>query len=141
MRWFSLLFVAGALMGCGPNMQAIQQSRSYPQQVRWLEEYEPENPSFFVHNAIRIEASPEDVWAELIDAETWPQWYEGASDVDVQDGDRLKSKPRPSSSSSSSVIDGEGGRAQRLVFMRSESKAISIVRFFGSYTTNTSLPG
>lgn len=85
----SILIAAWALIGCGPNLQAIQQSQRHPQQVRWPDDYKPEESSFFVHNEIRVAAAPEHVWAELVAAETWPQWYEGAFDVDVQDGDRL----------------------------------------------------
>ncbi|MEM1032091.1 MAG: SRPBCC domain-containing protein [Myxococcota bacterium] len=70
--------------GCGPNLQAIEQSRRYPERVRWPAEYTPEESSFFVHNAIRVRAPAEDVWAELIEAEAWPTWYEGAKNVVVE---------------------------------------------------------
>lgn len=51
--------------------------------IHWPARYEPSEASFFVHNAIDIDAPPEVVWDLLIHAEAWPQWYEGASNVRV----------------------------------------------------------
>jgi uncharacterized protein YndB with AHSA1/START domain len=55
-------------------------------QIRWPAQYRPEEASFFVHNQIDIDAPAEDVWNVIIQAETWPAWYEGASDVKIVRG-------------------------------------------------------
>ena len=51
--------------------------------MRWPDDYSPEQAKFFVHNEIEINARPETVWNVLIHAESWPLWYEGASEVKV----------------------------------------------------------
>ena len=52
--------------------------------IHWPEKYSPEKANFFVHNEIDIAASPAQVWEILIAASTWPEWYEGASDVQLR---------------------------------------------------------
>ena len=54
-------------------------------EINWPAQYEPERASFFVHNQIDIAASPQTIWDVLIEAETWPDWYEGAFNVEVAD--------------------------------------------------------
>ncbi|MBX2914016.1 MAG: SRPBCC domain-containing protein [Cyclobacteriaceae bacterium] len=51
--------------------------------VNWPTGYEPGKSKFFVHNEIEIAATPEKVWAILVEAVAWPNWYEGAHDVVV----------------------------------------------------------
>ncbi len=51
--------------------------------INWPQNYIPEKSSFYVHNEIIIDAPPYVVWELLIDAESWPQWYKGASGVDI----------------------------------------------------------
>jgi uncharacterized protein YndB with AHSA1/START domain len=58
-----------------------------PGAVNWPARYRPEEAAFFVHNEIEIAAPPEVVWEELVQAEAWPGWYEGASGVKVQGGE------------------------------------------------------
>lgn len=55
-----------------------------PAEIRWPEAYQPDDATFFVHNEIEIEAPPEVVWEELINAGVWETWYEGASNVRVE---------------------------------------------------------
>ena len=52
--------------------------------VNWPAAYTPDGATFFVHNEIEIAAPPQKVWDVLIQAETWPTWYEGAADVKVE---------------------------------------------------------
>lgn len=77
------LFLLLVLGGCATSTDAIQASRRFDRQIRWPAEYQPEDASFFVHNEIEIAAPPEAVWDVIVQAETWPDWYEGAQDVDV----------------------------------------------------------
>lgn len=63
---------------------ALEKSQRFTETVRWPEEYEPESASFFVHNEIEIAATPEQVWNVLIQVRTWEQWYEGASNIEIQ---------------------------------------------------------
>lgn len=83
-----ILFVLSNL-ACASNRQAIQTSRSFSDTIHWPAKYAPEQASFFVHNSIEIQASPERVWQVLIQAEAWPQWYEGASNVEVLGDDKV----------------------------------------------------
>lgn len=70
-------------VGCSSTNQARQADQPYAEMINWPERYEPSKASFFVHNEIEINASPEEVWTILLQAETWPDWYEGASNVKV----------------------------------------------------------
>jgi uncharacterized protein YndB with AHSA1/START domain len=54
--------------------------------INWPARYEPADAGFFVHNQIEISAPPEAVWHVLLQAETWPSWYEGAENVKVTNG-------------------------------------------------------
>ena len=76
------------LMGCYSVKQSVRSSRPTSDQIHWPETYTPEEAGFFVHNEIEIQAEPEVVWQILIQAETWPEWYEGASDVKITSGQK-----------------------------------------------------
>jgi uncharacterized protein YndB with AHSA1/START domain len=54
-----------------------------PDAIRWPAQYRPDDAGFFVHNEIHVKAPPSVVWEELIRAEAWPSWYEGASNVRI----------------------------------------------------------
>ena len=73
------------LTACASTKNKVAASQPYPEQINWPENYEPLKAGFFVHNEIDIKASPETVWNILLRAETWPDWYEGASNVKVKD--------------------------------------------------------
>jgi uncharacterized protein YndB with AHSA1/START domain len=76
---FIFLSVAIALAGKAQNSPAIH----------WPEEYEPSKSNFYVHNEIEINAPPAVVWEILMEAENWPKWYEGATNVSVSTESRL----------------------------------------------------
>ena len=46
--------------------------------IRWPEHHLPAHSAVFVSNEINIPASPDQVWAWLIRAELWPEWYSNA---------------------------------------------------------------
>src|SRR5262249_49145168 len=48
--------------------------------------YEPANTKVFVSNQRTIPAEPEVIWAWLIRATRWPEWYPNASDVRLPEG-------------------------------------------------------
>lgn len=50
-------------------------------EVRWPARYDPANTKVFVSNQLVIPASPVVVWAWLIRAVRWPEWYPNASAV------------------------------------------------------------
>jgi uncharacterized protein YndB with AHSA1/START domain len=64
-------------------------AQSTPQNyaVNWPSNYEPDKSKFFVHNEIEIAASPEKVWAILVEAVKWPDWYKGAQEVVIANSD------------------------------------------------------
>lgn len=78
-----ILFLGLFLQG---NIKA-QDSKYIPsgisRDINWPEEYKPENSRFFVENEIFIEAPAQEIWDIIIQAESWPDWYEGALNVEV----------------------------------------------------------
>ncbi|MGI4745024.1 MAG: SRPBCC domain-containing protein [Janthinobacterium lividum] len=60
--------------------------------IDWPEAYRPTATAVHVRNEILIAASPERIWAWLIRARLWPDWYENAKDV-VIDGNAADLSP------------------------------------------------
>jgi uncharacterized protein YndB with AHSA1/START domain len=54
--------------------------------IHWPPGLEPRNVDVFVHNEGWIDAPPGIVWANLIDAEQWPNWYSNSADVQIEGG-------------------------------------------------------
>ena len=79
-----LLVLSLVLSGCYSTKKAVEGSRPNSEKIDWPTEYIPEEAGFFVHNEIDIKADPQIVWDLLIDAESWPDWYEGMTDVSVK---------------------------------------------------------
>ncbi|MEM8966528.1 MAG: SRPBCC domain-containing protein [Bacteroidota bacterium] len=79
-----LLFLSLLLSGCYSTKKTVERSRPNSEKIDWPSEYNPEEAGFFVHNEIDIKADPQIVWDLLIDAESWPNWYEGMTDVSVK---------------------------------------------------------
>ena len=64
------------------SLALLAQSPSPPNEtIDWPQVYQPSQAKFYVHNEIEIQASPEIVWAILIDALAWPSWYQGAKNL------------------------------------------------------------
>jgi uncharacterized protein YndB with AHSA1/START domain len=84
-----VLFAASAAHG----QESIRLSADYVRQatplIHWPQGLEPRNVDVFVHNEGWIDAPPEIVWANLIDATQWPSWYSNAADVRI-DADQQK---------------------------------------------------
>ncbi len=55
-------------------------------EIDWPEHYAPENSPVHVRNSLRIAAPAEHVWAWLVRAEGWPDWYPNASRVRIAGG-------------------------------------------------------
>ena len=55
--------------------------RDSSKEIIWPSAYKLSKSKFYVHNEIEINASPEIVWAFLIDALKWQSWYLGAKNV------------------------------------------------------------
>lgn len=58
-----------------------------PDQIRWPEGYKPDRAAFTISNSIEIAAPPQVVWDDLVNAQAWPQWYKGATNVTVEGSD------------------------------------------------------
>ena len=54
--------------------------------VHWPPGLEPRNVDVFIHNEGWIDASPDIVWANLIDASQWPSWYSNSADLRIEGG-------------------------------------------------------
>ncbi len=78
--FFCLFFIAG----CASVSKRIAEAQPYINEINWPAEYLPEAATFYVHNKIEIDAAPQVVWDILIQAESWPQWYSGAAEVDIK---------------------------------------------------------
>ncbi len=55
-------------------------------EITWPEAYRPDATAVHVRNEILIDAEPRRVWAWLIRATSWPDWYENARDVEIEGG-------------------------------------------------------
>ena len=76
------------LTSCYSTKKMVKESLPYSEAINWPERYLPAKAPFFVHNEIEINASPQVVWSILIQAEQWPGWYRGASNVKVQNSNK-----------------------------------------------------
>jgi uncharacterized protein YndB with AHSA1/START domain len=54
--------------------------------IHWPQGLEPRSVDVFVHNEGWIGATAEIVWANLIDASQWPNWYSNSADVRIDGG-------------------------------------------------------
>jgi uncharacterized protein YndB with AHSA1/START domain len=88
-RFLMFTAVACLLSGCTATPPVGSAGNQFPpidvppDQIRWPEAYEPEKATFTITNSITIAAPPQVVWEQLIQAESWPNWYKGASNVKV----------------------------------------------------------
>jgi hypothetical protein len=50
-------------------------------EINWPAHYAPKNAPVHVRNSMRIDAPAENIWAWLVRAESWPDWYPNATRV------------------------------------------------------------
>ncbi len=55
-------------------------------EICWPEYYAPQNSAVHVRNALTMDAPPENVWAWLVRALLWPEWYVNSADVRFLEG-------------------------------------------------------
>ncbi len=53
---------------------------------RWPAGYDPAQAALYIRNTRRIGAAPEAIWAQLVAAPLWPQWYRFSKNVSLRDG-------------------------------------------------------
>jgi uncharacterized protein YndB with AHSA1/START domain len=82
---YVLIMSSFTLAGCYSVSKSIQKAEPYSSQINWPEDYLTKDAEFYVHNKIQINADPQKVWNLLIQAESWPEWYPGMSNVKVLD--------------------------------------------------------
>jgi uncharacterized protein YndB with AHSA1/START domain len=68
----------------GDPANPLSRSTAAPDKINWPTQYKPENATFAVSHAIDIKAPPQVVWDIIVNAEAWPSWYQGATNVKVQ---------------------------------------------------------
>ncbi|OEK00192.1 hypothetical protein BFP97_01100 [Roseivirga sp. 4D4] len=86
-NYYLILILTLVLTGCYSVRKTVENSKPNSEKINWPEAYGPDKAQFFVHNEIDIKASPATVWDILIMAESWPDWYEGAKDVQITNSD------------------------------------------------------
>jgi uncharacterized protein YndB with AHSA1/START domain len=59
----------------------MQRTDLLTEEIHWPEKYLPAKMPVFGHNEITIAAPVEAIWAWLIRAESWPEWYENAQHI------------------------------------------------------------
>jgi len=69
-------------------MTKLSMAQSFSDQVNWPSGYGPSKSKFFVHNEIAIAAPADTVWRILVQAEAWPDWYEGAYNVSIVNSEK-----------------------------------------------------
>jgi hypothetical protein len=55
-------------------------------EIKWPEKYSMENTSVHVSNDLEIPAPPEVIWAWLVRASRWPEWYPAVTRVLIESG-------------------------------------------------------
>ncbi len=61
--------------------------------IRWPERFEPSRAPVHVRNELAVPARPEVVWAWLVRAAHWPEWYPNSHKVCIEDGSRKDLAP------------------------------------------------
>ena len=59
------------------NGEGAQRSKD----IHWPKGFHPERADLFAHNEIVIHASCEKVFANIVDAQAWPEWYPNSHNV------------------------------------------------------------
>ena len=82
-----------SLCGCYSLKKSVDNGKPYNDQIDWPPDYELDKTVFYIHNRIDINASPQTVWNILIQAEAWPDWYQGIREVKVLNDSDSTIKP------------------------------------------------
>ncbi len=56
--------------------------------IHWPERYSPANSPVHCINELEISAPPQAIWAQLIRAAEWPDWYANSAKVRIEGGAR-----------------------------------------------------
>jgi len=57
--------------------------------IHWPDAYHPSRTAVYVSNQLSMTAPPAAVWAWLVRAQRWPEWYANSSNVVFLDGNGL----------------------------------------------------
>jgi hypothetical protein len=61
------------------NGDGAQRSRD----IHWPDGFHPEQADLFAHNEIVVHATCEKVFANIVDAQAWPEWYPNSHNVNL----------------------------------------------------------
>jgi hypothetical protein len=53
--------------------------------IHWPKGQHPEDPDLYAHNEIMVNTSCETVFANIVDAQSWPSWYPNSHNVVIHD--------------------------------------------------------
>jgi uncharacterized protein YndB with AHSA1/START domain len=87
-----ILLAASAAHGQMSSRLSADYLRQATPLIHWPQGLEPRDVDVFVHNEAWIDASPEIVWANLIDVTQWPNWYANSADVHIEGGQQKLAK-------------------------------------------------
>ena len=89
------MFALSISIACPPGQAAPENASIVAQdmavrssRIHWPVGLSPKQADLFAHNDILIRASCGKVWAHLVDAHQWPEWYANAKDVRMLRDDR-----------------------------------------------------
>ena len=60
---------------------AMQSGGQTGDQISWPDQFSPAKAQVFVHNEIIVPAPPERIWAWLLRAQLWPEWYANSAHI------------------------------------------------------------
>jgi hypothetical protein len=84
---WSALFVQSST-AADANERPVKDLSRASSEIHWPKGFNPKEADAFSHNEIWIDAPASVIWANLVDAKSWPAWYSNASDIQIGNSDK-----------------------------------------------------
>jgi hypothetical protein len=79
----AVIIIVCAMSISALSMPANSDGTQPSKDINWPQGFQPQQASLSAHNEIDIHASCSKVFANLVDAETWPKWYPNSHNVKI----------------------------------------------------------